>query len=528
MTPLESVLSRLGDLVEVLNPAAIGLRRVRAYRIIDAAEVISDAADRSDEMLLLVGAVPDMPSLAAAFARAHPAMIVAKDDDGTPWRSFARNATMPVGLARGDSSWDELNRTMLSVMRATSASEPSAVDESDAYSAQQSDLFDLAVSLAGQVRGYVTIDDNHARTLAFSPLDEGADDLRRASVLGRAAPPGHVNQLRQTGVWDRIRRGELVELAGNGATMPRLGIGMIDDVDGSHIGTIWVQRGQEPFAPRARQLLTAASSVAVGVLRQRQRLRARERVTLSHLLGLTESSESRNALAITLGLERVTDWAVGAFAASGAADSAALAGRVQLLIGLESAIASRSPQILSTGSITFVVLPSPLPGVDLEMWAGHVADTIRRDIGLEVRAALGPRSESVEDLPMMREACESLLRVNTIDGESHVLSYRAYRSHIALSRIVRALVADGLVDGARVRALRASRYVDGEELIATLDAYLSSNCSTGSAAGALAIHPNTLRQRLKRVSQTAGIDLDDSADRLAMELELHAVRLGLV
>lgn len=528
MTPLDAVLARLGDLVEVLNPSAVGIRRVRAYRIIDAAEVYSDAADRSDEMLLLVGSVLDLPALATALARARPAMIVVKESGDTPWRSFARNSATPVGLARGDTSWDELNRTMVSVMRATSATEPSALDESDEHSAQQSDLFDLALSLAGQIHGYVSIDDNHSRVLAFSPLDENADDLRRASVLGRSAPPGHLSELRQAGVWDRIRRGEIVELPAADNVMPRLAVGMIDDIDGSHIGTIWVQRGREPFAPRARQLLTAASSVAIGVLRQRQRLRARERMTLSQLLGLTVTSEPRQALATTLGLERTSDWALVAFAPVEPAEDSVLPARVQLLVGLESAVASRTPQILDSTSTTFVVLPAPLPGVDLEAWAEHVTATIRRSTGVELHAALGPRSESVDDLPMMREACESLLAFSAGGKKSSVLLYQAFRSHIALSRIVRCLVAEGLLNDSRVRSLRASRYVQGDELIATIDAYLTSNCSTGVAAKILDIHPNSLRQRLRRAEQTMKLDLSDAADRLTLELELHAAKLGLI
>jgi GAF domain-containing protein len=74
-----------------------------------------------------------------------------------------------------------------------------------------------------------------------------------------------------------------------------------------------------------------------------------------------------------------------------------------------------------------------------------------------------------------------------------------------------------------VRALAEYDGRRGSQLVSTLEAYLGDR-SVSAAARALAIHPNTLRQRLERIEQLGGLELA-SADLLALELALKLTRL---
>ncbi len=61
-------------------------------------------------------------------------------------------------------------------------------------------------------------------------------------------------------------------------------------------------------------------------------------------------------------------------------------------------------------------------------------------------------------------------------------------------------------------------------LLDTLERYLSERRSVIESARALYIHPNTLRQRLGRIEELTGLDLDDD-DLLSLELAIKLARL---
>ncbi|MBI3968420.1 MAG: helix-turn-helix domain-containing protein [Chloroflexi bacterium] len=63
------------------------------------------------------------------------------------------------------------------------------------------------------------------------------------------------------------------------------------------------------------------------------------------------------------------------------------------------------------------------------------------------------------------------------------------------------------------------------ELVKTLGAFLGHNCNLRPAAQALFVHPHTLRYRLDRIQQIAGLDLDDAEQRLQAQIALKILAL---
>ena len=61
----------------------------------------------------------------------------------------------------------------------------------------------------------------------------------------------------------------------------------------------------------------------------------------------------------------------------------------------------------------------------------------------------------------------------------------------------------------------------GDAQVATLRAYLDAHGDVGRAARDLGVHPNTLRYRVRRAVELAGVDLDDPDERLVTELQLR-------
>jgi DNA-binding PucR family transcriptional regulator len=125
---------------------------------------------------------------------------------------------------------------------------------------------------------------------------------------------------------------------------------------------------------------------------------------------------------------------------------------------------------------------------------------------------------------------------------------RAYRQALDATMIGRALLGDGGAIGyAEVGAYRYLVHIGAEDaphdrmraavdrlidydhrrrtaLLDTLERYLTERRSVIESARALYIHPNTLRQRLGRIEELTGLDLDED-DLLSLELAIKLARL---
>ena len=124
----------------------------------------------------------------------------------------------------------------------------------------------------------------------------------------------------------------------------------------------------------------------------------------------------------------------------------------------------------------------------------------------------------------------------------------AYREASDAATIARALLGDGgAIDYSRVGAYRYLVHIGADDaprdrmraavdrliaydskrrtaLLDTLERYLSERRSVIESARALYIHPNTLRQRLGRIEELTGLDLDVD-DLLSLELAIKLARL---
>ena len=59
-----------------------------------------------------------------------------------------------------------------------------------------------------------------------------------------------------------------------------------------------------------------------------------------------------------------------------------------------------------------------------------------------------------------------------------------------------------------------------EDLIDTLESYLRNNGSPNAVARQMFLHRNTVRHRLRRITQLSGADLEDADTRLALQLAI--------
>jgi GAF domain-containing protein len=152
----------------------------------------------------------------------------------------------------------------------------------------------------------------------------------------------------------------------------------------------------------------------------------------------------------------------------------------------------------------------------------RASDEIGRELGLQLGLSAVDRGAS-SARRRMREAADAARIGRSLAGGGGAILYEqlgAYRYlvHLELEQ------APHDRYGQAVEALIDYDERRGAQLVETLERYLGARCSVAASARALYIHPNTVRQRLERISQVTGLDLR-TADLLSLELALKVARL---
>ena len=121
------------------------------------------------------------------------------------------------------------------------------------------------------------------------------------------------------------------------------------------------------------------------------------------------------------------------------------------------------------------------------------------------------------------EAQQALIGSAVLRAEPSVLAYEDLGAYKYLLRVA----LDGGIRDATVDAVRKlARYDDqrGSQLVSTLEEFLRRHGSISATSEALYVHPNTLRQRLRRIGELSGLDLRRD-DWLLIEIAVKMVKL---
>ncbi len=121
------------------------------------------------------------------------------------------------------------------------------------------------------------------------------------------------------------------------------------------------------------------------------------------------------------------------------------------------------------------------------------------------------------------EAQQAFVGTVALSGKPAVLAYDDLGAYKYLLRVaVDGGLRDATVDA--VGTLAAYDAQRGAQLFATLEEFLRRHGSISATSEALYVHPNTLRQRLRRIAELSGLDLRRD-DWLAIEIAVKMVKL---
>lgn len=369
-------------------------------------------------------------------------------------------------------------------------------------------LADLAQTIATLTDGLVTIEDTTSRVLAYSRSSDEVDELRRLSILGRSGPPEYLALLRQWGVYDRLAGSEeVVEIAEHAASgvRRRLAVGIF--AGRRQLGTIWVQQGHGPFRPHARAALLGAARLAAAELVGSRPAGNRLADLLGGRSGLDLLGADANRPAVVAVLELVPG-------ADDPATSSEKLLQLAAVAGVHAAGLRRRSLTERIGDRIVVLLPNLDEPAKAEAMLRQAATAASGVTGSSVRAGLG------QIVRTPRQAAQSLREADAAARADHsdpVRSFTRVRNQLLTSAVANSLdQQQHLFDPELHRLLAAEA-----ESAHTLLRYLDTGSDVSRVARDLAVHPTTVRYRLRRIVKLLEIDLGDPDDRLSVQLQLR-------
>ncbi|WP_067438545.1 PucR family transcriptional regulator [Nocardioides jensenii] len=371
------------------------------------------------------------------------------------------------------------------------------------------DLFDIATSLAGLLGAPVTIEDRDTIVIAYSGGNQDVDEARIGTILGRQVPVHYRDAIAGTGVFEKLRRSDDVITVDLPAEhmVARAVVAVRDE--GQLIGSIWAAIPGGPTPSQAETLRAAAPRVARR-LREESDLadrgrRARTDLVAALLAGgdaADEIAADRTmtgewvAVSIRGGDPDAIRRAVGPLALhlSAIAPSALCAAYDRGIVGVlpaDSAVRILDDFLRRFGARDLLVV-----GIGTPAEAGDLAES--RAVADQVADALVRRGRTGV-VATLDDVFADVL-VDRLDGFLH--------RHRASSPLTRLREHDRNHESGLVDAVRA--FLEAGEVSA--------------AAEALTVHPNTIRNRLRRARESCRVDVGDPATRLALMIDLRSAR----
>jgi hypothetical protein len=461
----------------------------------EAVELIRAAGERGAAAVLLKPPVAAQASVVAA----------------------ARSVGTSVVEVRAGTGWAQLVWLLRTVLDAAADADESPESGDHGLG----DLFRLADAAAAVIDAPVTIEDANSRVLAYSARQDRTDPARVSTIMGRRVPDDVLARFRSRGVFRELSRGRtsIFVAAQRDGTLPRLIVPI--RMGGELLGSMWAVVPDRVPDDRAAAFADAGPVVALVLLRRRARIDAARRHSAERVRALLEGSGSVRVAAAELDLgggpHRVV--AIDASGREPAEEPTAEGLRLALWERITAGI-GRRPAVAELHGLLYAIVPDG-PG----------------DGGWDdLRAALSTSADSrslvaagapvpVAELPVSRVQAQEtlgLLRAGLVTGR--VADYRQEWVVLALHRMASAAAAADVGEIGPLPLLRQHDQANGTDYRTTLYEWLRHPGDPRAAGQALRIHPNTLRYRMRKITELAGVDLTDPDVRLALLTQLAAGR----
>ena len=385
------------------------------------------------------------------------------------------------------------------------------------------DLFDAVDTMARLLGASVVVEDVDFRVLAYSAIPgQPNDEGRRSAILDRRSADRWLQWMEESGVRERlINSDELIRLDNPWATSLIRYIQPIRAVD-QLVGYLWLYFETEPDADAPRTILEFAHLLGPELARRSPTLTENPggRVLSQFLAG----GLSANPVASILGVDEQSNIVVIAVDVEATkSDAVIIRNRAVRALALYTQMHLASSLVGTVDQQIYLLYASPTrlePDVEAIMRA--ISKHLTRAVQTNVRAAAGGVHRGLAAAGISRNEADLTLRVlrTKNDWERDGL-FASMRHDIVLNEIVDVLRARPiLVRGLLDRLITHDRRYN-TDYVTTLRVYLDSFGDMRAAAKSLHLHPNSLRYRIKRLTEIGGLDLGDPKLRLVLQLSFE-------
>ena len=526
-TTLGRVLEVLSDAVVdvVVAPAGLDVA-VGTVVIVDG---VSEPAVGRHDIALAVGVDASSAAtldLVTRLGRAGAAALVLRGDEALP--PAVEQQAADAGLAVLRASRIDWGQLYLLLRTATAAAEPAAAEATGVRSAPLGDLFALANAIAAAVGGATTIEDRQLQVLAHSNLPEQpVDRVRLDSIVGRKVPEDVQRETAE--LYRKVWRSDRpVHLRAHEPTESRARMAISVKAGAEVLGTIWVLEGAQPFTADDEHALVEASRLAALHLMRHAAAGDVERRRRGELArSVLEGRVPFDAVRRELADDEAAECTIVAFEMHDArrddAEAQRSLDRLVDVVALHAEAARRSSAAVALGPRVYLVLvePAGTPPGRRRRVVDEIVRRARHAVSPTTVAAIGSTTASAAAVDASRRDAEAVLRVCRRTGRGPVVSIDEVRSQVTILRLADVIAASPELRTHLVDELQRHDDEHRTDYVTTARAYVEAGGSVTVAAGALFVHPNTLRYRLKRMQESTGVDCDDADTRLLLELEFR-------
>jgi hypothetical protein len=433
-----------------------------------------------------------------------------------PWvdeimvQDLCAGAGLPLLAVSPDATWSAVVGLVRSALDQTANTRSEAGSADHLYH----DLFEMADTISAILGAPVTIEDATSRVLAYSTGQEGVDEARMSTIVGRQVPREMRDHFRSLGVFRRLATSDdpVFVPAGGEGVQARYVVPI--RAGGEWLGSVWaVMEAPVPVA-RARELRAATEVLALYLLRMRAQGELHRQIQLDQI-----RTALRGDLTSRPGWLTPGPWRVATLSGP-VADTPAEA-RCQLWQALARRRGWRLPLVADIDAHVYVLLREE--GAVAGSWS-WLRDLVREESARNPSVAViaGGPVNSVAELKDSRAAADELGRLSAAALDRPVASIETSWATVVLARAVAGLAHLSLVSP--IRGLLEDERENGGDLVATLGAVIDYWGEPRRAAHALGVHPNTVRYRMARLAERCPVDLTDPTQRLALRLEIARAR----
>ncbi|MFD5830696.1 PucR family transcriptional regulator [Lentzea sp. NPDC060358] len=506
---------RLDRLVNVLGGYGVRLCCCPVPRSVELRGVVlRDATDDRAEVgdvFLAVGAGSVAEAVRAAVS-ARAAVVLVRGGEELLADAVAQGQAAGVAVMLADPalSWSQLAGVVYGLVLEGRETESGR---------GPTDLFALADSLAATTGGAVTIEDPLARVLAYSGPQQEVDAARRETILGRQVPAWVRELFDAAGVRAHLLASDdplfVAGDPGRGLT-GRMVVAV--RVGRELLGAVWVAC-PAPLAGQRRVALTdGARIVALHLLRSRASADLERQVESEWVIRLLEGTADAATVLSQLGLPPGPARVVAVRAHAGEERHAAV------LLAFEQATTgfgwSRPGRSALVGSSVHTILPGEQVSAARD-WLAALRAALPATV--VVSAGISAVADPA-DLPAARQEAEECLALHEMSTAGTAPpAYDESWDEILLQRLRTAARVGRASARGPVADLRRHDGEHGTGYVATLRAWLEAQGDLAVAGARLGVHGNTVRNRLRKMSEVTALGLDDPAKRVAMMIDLAAL-----